>query len=1376
MSKTIRTRSSFLTPKTIILLTLLGCLTVAVIVATRGSFAATPASGTLTDVSGPVSYSAGPFNTANASPIPQVDTGPRCNGTTNPCDNFALTLTLPAGYHAAHPNAAVKFTLGWGDTGSGQSDYDLYIYKGTVGNTSGSQAADSQSAGGSNPEVATFSPVADGSQAFSVKIVPYTPTNEIVNVKIELLGGSAGPAGPVIAFGGPDPTTPGVPRYQNFYAPNGTSAQPGSGEFNIGFDPITRRIMTMNTGPIWRLTPGEVQVPSKPECCEALWEDKSANTTNTGLDPILWTDQKTGRTFVSNSTTGANAVYAYTDAAAPFNDGDLWVEGGFSPPNGGADHETIGSGPYPASLAILSNATNQGEAVYYCSQAVVGPASCQRSDDLGVSYGPGVVAYTGAMATDCGGLHGHIHVAPNGTAWLPVNQCGGKQGGAVSTNGGVTWNQFIVTGSVSQSNGADPSVGIDSASTAYYCYVNNEPVAVGNPPEGHVHVKVSTDGGATWIRDVDLGTSHGIVNAAHTEAVGGSAGRAACGFIGTNVAGDYQSGSFTGKWYAFIATTYDGGLTWTTVNATPNDPVQSMTGIWQQGGGNQDRNLLDFNEITVDDKGRVLYGYSDGCTSGPCIAGTAGNDYTAYMRVARQFGGKPILAAFDVAEPTAPKPSCLSGTRDSAASHLDWKIPDNGGSDITGYQILRGTTAGSEVVIVNNTGSNKNSFDDTTALPSVPHYFYVIKAINGSGTGLQSNEVDLTVTVAPPPESACNQPGLTILTDPPNDELDMLAGHDVQSLRISEPLAFAPNKVIFTLKMQSLATVPPNTEWPVTFNAPNGINYTARMTNVAADGATTVPIFQVGPTAGPFVAAAAGSNFNADGTITIIAPTSAIGNPTVGQSLSGFLTRIASNVGAGTITPDNMPDSLSPTGSYTIIGNQSCSTATPTPTPTPSPSPSVSPTATPTATPTPTPTPTPTAIFQFSAASYVVPSEGCTAIDVTVNRTGVTTTSATVDVTSSDATAKQKGDYTFVIAHLVFAANETQKTFQALISDDSYTEGTESANLLLQNPVNGTLGAPNAATLQIIDNTPETTGNPIDISRTFVGQHYHDFLYRQSDQSGEDFWTNQIEQCGADAQCRQANRVAVSGAFFLSIEFKQTGYLVIRAHKAGFGNGKGTPRYPVFLRDQREITNGLIVGQGNWQAQLDANKQAFLQDFVSRSEFTSQAPFAPGVTASTYVDALFANSSVTPTSSERSAAISAYGSGDTAGRAAALKSVIESGSVFNKLYNDSFVLMQYFGYLRRNPDDAPDNNFSGYDFWLAKLNSVSQAGEDMRDDTQAQHRTEKAEMIRAFIESNEYRQRFGGSPSGNQFAPPDDGQVGCFLKGIVRFAFFGDAG
>jgi hypothetical protein len=559
------------------------------------------------------------------------------------------------------------------------------------------------------------------------------------------------------AFGGPDPTVPGNPRYQNFYAPAGSSAEPGSGEFNIGFDPVTHRIMVMNIGPIWRLTPPELLAPAKPECCDALWEDKSPKTTSlAAMDPILWTDQKTGRTFAANSFYGANFSYAYTDGTAPFNDGELWVEAGIAPPNGGQDHETLGSGPYPAALSALSTPVNKGEMVFYCSQAGVGPAACQRSDDLGSSYGPGVLAYDG-FTTACGGLHGHVHVAPDGTVWLPVNQCAGRQGGAVSTTAGARWNEFIVSGNndvnggaaftaTSQANGADPSVGIDSASTAYYCYVNNE------GSEGHVHVAVSTDGGLTWIRDVDVGASHGIINAAETEAVGGSAGRASCGFIGTNISGNYESGTFSGVWYAFIATTYDQGRHWVTVNATPNDPVQNHTGIWQQGGSGQngDRNLLDFNEITIDDKGRVLYGYSDGCHSLTCIQGdNSANERGAFMRVARQFGGKPLLALFDPnpVEPVVPKPPCLSGTRDCSAVHLTWKAPDNGGSDIINYQIFRGTSAGTEVLL-GQTGNTNVTFDDAVD-PSVPHYFYVVKAVNGQGIGLQSNEANMSSELIP---------------------------------------------------------------------------------------------------------------------------------------------------------------------------------------------------------------------------------------------------------------------------------------------------------------------------------------------------------------------------------------------------------------------------------------------------------------------------------------------------------------------------------------------------------------------------------------------------------------------------------------------------
>jgi hypothetical protein len=397
---------------------------------------------------------------------------------------------------------------------------------------------------------------------------------------------------------------------------------------------------------------------------------------------------------------------------------------------------------------------------------------------------------------------------------------------------------------------------------------------------------------------------------------------------------------------------------------------------------------------------------------------------------------------------------------------------------------------------------------------------------------------------------------------------------------------------------------------------------------------------------------------------------------------------------------------------------------------------------------------------------------------VRVLRTGPTSSRGTVDITSTDGTAKQKGDYELVAGRLVFEVGETQKTFPVLIDQDSYTEGPESATLLLQNPTNGALGTPNSATLQIIDDVSESSTNPIDDPRIFAGTNYHDFLYRQADQSGEDFWTNQTASCGTDAACLDAKRVNVSAAFFLSIEFQQTGYFAIRAAKAAFGNAKSNPRYAVFLREQRQIAEGVIVGQGNWQQTLDTNKQNYLVDFVSRIEFTSQPSLGVGASAGAYVDKLFQNTGASPTTTERNDAISAYGSGDTAGRAAALKSVIESGSVFNKLYNDSFVLMQYYGYLRRNPDDAPDFNFSGYDFWLAKMNSFTQPGEDARDQQVAIARVQRAEMVKAFIVSGEYRVRFFGSTSGNQEAPPEGGQLShlrSFADTVLRYVIFGNA-
>jgi len=260
-------------------------------------------------------------------------------------------------------------------------------------------------------------------------------------------------------------------------------------------------------------------------------------------------------------------------------------------------------------------------------------------------------------------------------------------------------------------------------------------------------------------------------------------------------------------------------------------------------------------------------------------------------------------------------------------------------------------------------------------------------------------------------------------------------------------------------------------------------------------------------------------------------------------------------------------------------------------------------------------------------------------------------------------------------------------------------------------------------------------GNPIDEASFFVKQQYLDFLNRQPDQSGWDFWTQQITSCRSDAQCLEVRRINTSGAFFLSIEFQQTGNLVYKMYKTAFGNLQGKPvavdRTP-FLADTRQIQSTpaqIVVGQGDWQTQLEANKRAFALAFVQRPQFQS---IYGNMDAATYVQNLFTHAGVTPTSIETSAAIDAFnnaGGGD-AGRAAALRSVAESNSVSTKLVNEAFVLMQYFGYLQRNPNDPPDGDYSGYNFWLTKLNQFN--GDYLA-----------AEMVKAFISSAEYRHRFG---------------------------------
>ena len=238
-----------------------------------------------------------------------------------------------------------------------------------------------------------------------------------------------------------------------------------------------------------------------------------------------------------------------------------------------------------------------------------------------------------------------------------------------------------------------------------------------------------------------------------------------------------------------------------------------------------------------------------------------------------------------------------------------------------------------------------------------------------------------------------------------------------------------------------------------------------------------------------------------------------------------------------------------------------------------------------------------------------------------------------------------------------------------------------------------------------------------------------DFLNREPDAAGLAFWTAQITSCGNDAQCIETKRINVSAAYFLSIEFQQTGYLVYRFYNAALTRANGLPRYLEFLRDTQQLGRGVVVGTLGWEAQLEANKVAYAAEFVERAEFTSLYPLTQ--TPTQFVDALYAHAGFVPSAAERQAAIDEF-SNPTGARARVLRRVVENQTFVEREFNRAFVLMQYFGYLRRNPDDAPDSDLSGYNFWLGKLNQFN--GNFVN-----------AEMVKAFITSSEYRRRFGAN-------------------------------
>ena len=383
------------------------------------------------------------------------------------------------------------------------------------------------------------------------------------------------------------------------------------------------------------------------------------------------------------------------------------------------------------------------------------------------------------------------------------------------------------------------------------------------------------------------------------------------------------------------------------------------------------------------------------------------------------------------------------------------------------------------------------------------------------------------------------------------------------------------------------------------------------------------------------------------------------------------------------------------TAVITILDNDA---GGPTPTPTPTPNPS----------PTPSPSPTPDVEhcqISLGAANFSV-NEDTGSLVVAVNRTCDRVRDSKVDFITRSVSASDRSDFTFAAGRIFFAPGETAKTITILITNDVLVEGDETFQLLLRDPGgSATLVSPSVAVISIIDND-KTAGAPNPVMQTafFVQQHYADFLGRQADPAGFNAWQDVINQCPAGST--DCDRIHVSSMFFRSPEFQERGYFVYRFYEVSFGR---KPDYAEFMPDIASVS-GFFT-----EAEKEAQKVAFIQSLMSRPEFVNRYN---ALADAAYVDQLLSTAGLA-NHWRRNAWVSDLQEGSKT-RAQILREITESPEVYQRFYNRAFVVMQYFGYLRRDPDAL-------YVDWVRVLDETGNP------------RT----MIQGFVDSLEYKFRFG---------------------------------
>ncbi len=835
-------------------------------------------------------------------------------------DQHLPTITVPAGVYST-VNAKFTFNITWDDNSG--NDEILTVLK-----PDGSELGNSDTSNPPSTETVTATNLAQGTYKVIACGFVSGPNPQPYSGKLTIVTSSSAAPTPT-PTPAPTPVIPNAARFQDYIPTDANGAPSASlgliaGEPTIG---VNTQVNANKGGDLFYQALYEVlriRFDDTTSPAKATWEFKdppNGISNKATTDPIFLADPTNGRLFALQLA-GGDSLTDISD-----DDGETWspdISGGIGT---GFDHQGLGVGPYPAGSLIQHPL--YPNALYYCSQQVA-TAFCARSDNGGQSYGPIVPIYDSATSR-CVGLHGHPKIDKDGTVYVPNKGCGlntpvigdGLVNMVVSTDAGMTWTIRPVPDSTGGlTSKGDPSVGIDAAGTIYLAYQDLN--------TNHMRVAVTHNKGSTYSPSVDVGALAGITYSVFPAATAGDAGRAAVAFFGSTYNGadtKFESMAWPGVWYLYIATTYDGGNTWSVTNATPDNPIQSFGGI---GNSGDNRNHYDFIDAQTDTQGRVIASNSIGC-SAACVNHGGPNTFSRLAGIVRQSGGRRMYAQFDPPiEPVLPAAPLLTGYRNNQLVSLTWPETDNGGSPITSYNVYRRIDGGTESKILSLT--QRRQLSD----PATPghSYQYRVTAVNSLGEGPSSNTFAPTVGQnAPQPQLSCTLPG-QVYTDRIG-EGGTQPNNDITSFSIAEP-ANMPGKLVFVINNNQPSLVQNgNSLFYVYFDPPTGgIRYRLRYsTNPAApvneiatgkDGDfTNDPTPETG---GEFrnwtviSPLAAGSGIQADGSVRLIVDKTQLGIKN-GDVLYGVAAREdTANSPSGVLSADFVGGRQD----YVVVGNDFC--------------------------------------------------------------------------------------------------------------------------------------------------------------------------------------------------------------------------------------------------------------------------------------------------------------------------------------------------------------------------------------------------------------------------------------------------------------------